>query len=81
MKLSVARVHPTSPDTVRSGLGDRFHAEAKKHPQKIALICGEESVTYEVLDRTVTRLAQWLLRSEALRDTLGHDHRIPAQGR
>ena len=47
---------------MRSGLGDRFHEEAKKNPQKTALICGADSVTYEQLDRTVTRFAQWLLR-------------------
>ena len=32
-------------------------------PKKTALICGDEAVTYEVLDQTVTRLAQWLLHA------------------
>ena len=48
---------------MRSGMGDRFHAEAKKNPAKIALHCGAESVAYGELDRDVTRLAQWLLRA------------------
>jgi long-chain acyl-CoA synthetase len=66
MLLSMARVSLQPPTPVRSGLGERFHEEAKKNPRKTALICGEESVTYEALDRSVARLAQWLFREGLL---------------
>ncbi len=51
---------------MHTGLDGRFQAAAKLHPQKTAVICGTEAVTYEELDRTVTGVAQWLLR-EGLR--------------
>ena len=47
---------------VDTGLAVRFHEAAKLHPQKTAVICGDEAVTYEVLDQTVTDIAHWLLR-------------------
>ena len=59
-------VNTTRTALPRTGLGDRFHDEAILHPQKTALICGEEAVTYEALDRLATGGAQWLLR-EGLR--------------
>ncbi len=54
-------VFPPPTAILRTGLGECFHAAAQLHPQKPALICGEEAVTYEALDRTVMRVAQWLL--------------------
>lgn len=47
---------------LRTGLGERFRAAAKVHPNKTALICCDEMVTYQALDQTVTRVAQWLLQ-------------------
>lgn len=63
---SLGCVIPPRTALPRTGLGDRFQAAAKLHPKKTALICGDEATSYEALDQTVTRVAQWLLR-EGLR--------------
>src|SRR5256885_1212888 len=41
-------------------LGSRLHEAAERNPRKTALICGEESLSYAELDRSVTQLAGWL---------------------
>ena len=43
-------------------LGEMLHHSAVVNPQKAAIICGEEAVSYETLDRTTDALAHWLLR-------------------
>src|SRR2546425_10042253 len=43
------------------GLGDRLHAAAGRSPEKTALICREEAVTYGELDRSSRDLARWFL--------------------
>jgi long-chain acyl-CoA synthetase len=45
-----------------SGISSRLYIQAMNQPNKTALICGETSVDYKTLDRTVTQMAQWLLR-------------------
>ena len=42
-------------------LGNLLHATAGRYAQKTALICGEESVTYQELDHAARRLARWFL--------------------
>jgi long-chain acyl-CoA synthetase len=43
-------------------LGEMLHLSATRHPRKPALICGEENVSYEILDQATDALAHWLLR-------------------
>ncbi len=43
-------------------LGKLLRAAALRHPQKTALICRDESISYEDLDRAVRGLARWFLR-------------------
>ncbi len=43
-------------------LGDLLHATAGRHPQKTALVCGAEAVSYGELDQATTALARWFLR-------------------
>lgn len=47
-------------------LGDLLRSAADRTPLKTALICGDESLSYEELDQSVTLLARWFLR-EGLR--------------
>jgi long-chain acyl-CoA synthetase len=42
-------------------IADWLVASATQNPQKTALICGNESISYEQLDRSTTALANWLL--------------------
>lgn len=42
-------------------LGDWLAASAVRDPQKAAVLCGNESISYEQLDRSTTALAHWLL--------------------
>ena len=42
-------------------LGDLLRATAARFPKKTALVCNEETLSYEQLDRTTTRLACRLL--------------------
>lgn len=50
-------VIPSRTSLLSTGLGDRFQAAAKLDPKKTAPICGDEAVTYEGPDQTVTRVA------------------------
>jgi long-chain acyl-CoA synthetase len=43
-------------------LGEMLHLSALQNPQKPAVICGEEIVSYEALDQWTDALAHWLLR-------------------
>jgi long-chain acyl-CoA synthetase len=43
-------------------LGEILHHSAVRNPQKPAVICGEQIVSYETLDRATDALARWLLR-------------------
>jgi len=43
-------------------LGGMLRHAARKSPQKPAVICGDQVVSYEVLDRSTDALALWLLR-------------------
>jgi len=42
-------------------VADWLAASATQTPQKTAVICGNESISYEQLDRSTTSLANWLL--------------------
>src|SRR5579872_4970875 len=42
-------------------LGELLQRAAIRNPGRVALCCGEESVTYAELDRSTTLLAGWLL--------------------
>jgi long-chain acyl-CoA synthetase len=42
-------------------IADWLAASATLNPQKTAVICGNESISYEQLDRSTTSLASWLL--------------------
>ena len=42
-------------------LGTSLRQSTARHPQKVALICGEQTVSYEALDRSSDALARWLL--------------------
>jgi long-chain acyl-CoA synthetase len=42
-------------------LGEMLHRSALKNPTKPAVICREQSVSYEALDRATDALARWLL--------------------
>jgi long-chain acyl-CoA synthetase len=43
-------------------LGTALRHSTKKHPQKPAVICGDQVISYEMLDRSTDALARWLLR-------------------
>jgi long-chain acyl-CoA synthetase len=43
-------------------LGTALRRSAERNPQKPAVICGGEIVSYEALDRSTDALARWLLR-------------------
>jgi long-chain acyl-CoA synthetase len=43
-------------------LGEMLHLSAVRNPQKPAIICGEQVVSYETLDQSTDALARWLLR-------------------
>ena len=43
-------------------MGGMLRHAARKSPQKPAVICGDQVVSYEVLDRSTDALALWLLR-------------------
>jgi long-chain acyl-CoA synthetase len=40
-------------------LGEAFHQAALRRPEKTALICGTDAVTYREMDRAVDALAHW----------------------
>lgn len=42
-------------------IADWLTASTAQNPQKMAVICGDESISYEQLDRSTTFLAEWLL--------------------
>src|SRR5262245_31567724 len=42
-------------------LGTMLRNSAAKSPQKPAMICGDQIVSYEALDRSTDALAHWLL--------------------
>ena len=43
-------------------LGTALRHSTKKNPQKPAVICGDQIVSYEALDRSTDALARWFLR-------------------
>ena len=43
-------------------LGGMLHDAASRNPQKPAIICGDQIVSYELLDRSTDALAIWLLQ-------------------
>ncbi|SPF52601.1 AMP-dependent synthetase and ligase [Candidatus Sulfopaludibacter sp. SbA4] len=43
-------------------LGSTLRHSAKRNPQKPAVICDDQIVSYEALDRSTNALARWLLR-------------------
>src|SRR5947209_9492681 len=43
-------------------LGNALRHSASRNPEKPAVICGEQTVTYAALDRSTDALAHWLLR-------------------
>ena len=42
-------------------LGELLHDAAARTPQKPAVICGEQTVSYEALDQSTDALARWLI--------------------
>src|SRR5215469_12297510 len=42
-------------------LGQLLHRAARQAPQKPAVICGEQTVSYEALDRSTDVLARWFI--------------------
>src|SRR5581483_11442845 len=42
-------------------LGAHLSAQSQRNPQKIALFCGDDEMSYETLDQTTTALANWFL--------------------
>jgi long-chain acyl-CoA synthetase len=42
-------------------LGSLLHSQAARHPRKTALFCRHERMTYEELDASSSRAAQWLV--------------------
>ena len=53
---------PVRPDLLREEtLADLFEASAQRNPQRIALICGERSLTYCELDGAADRAASRLI--------------------
>src|SRR5579859_4473478 len=42
-------------------LGSLLHARATERPHQTALFCGSEAMSYQALDETTTRLAEWFL--------------------
>ena len=51
-----------SPEIQPVNLGTLLSHSANRNPQKPALICGEEAVTYADLDQSTDALARWLVR-------------------
>src|SRR5262249_26376595 len=45
-------------------LGEMLRFSAARAPEKPALICGEQIISYKELDEATESLAQWLLQSE-----------------
>src|SRR5208283_5123130 len=43
-------------------LGGALRFSTKQNPQKAAVICGEQIISYEALDRSTDALARWFLR-------------------
>src|ERR1043166_4260467 len=43
-------------------LGELFEQTARRNPEKPALICEGQTVTFAELDRTTAALAQWFFR-------------------
>lgn len=43
-------------------LGTMLRRSAGGNPQKPAIICGDQMVSYEALDRSTDALARWLVR-------------------
>jgi long-chain acyl-CoA synthetase len=43
-------------------LGRTLRDSAARNPQKLAVICRDEAVSYEVLEHSTDDLARWLLR-------------------
>ena len=42
-------------------LGELLHSRSIENPAKTALFCGDETISYEELDVSTTRLAGWFL--------------------
>ena len=53
---------PISPTLLQMDLGTMLRLSAARSPQKPAIICGDQVVTYEALDRSSDALARWLVR-------------------
>ena len=52
-------------------IGDILTKSAKNFPKKLAVICGEETITYSNLERSSNRLARALIR-----ENLGKSHNV-----
>jgi long-chain acyl-CoA synthetase len=42
-------------------LGDSLHSHSQRNPQKTALICGDDEISYGTLDESTTALARWFV--------------------
>jgi non-ribosomal peptide synthetase component E (peptide arylation enzyme) len=45
-------------------LGDPLQIHSQENPQKTALFCGDEEMSYRTLDETTTALARWFVGQE-----------------
>ncbi len=52
------------------GIASLFQQQAARHPERVALVCGERSLTYAELNRRSTRLARHLVAMGVRRETL-----------
>ena len=53
-------IHPRIIANVK--LGDPIHTHSRRDPQKTALFCGDEEMSYGTLDESTTAIARWFLR-------------------
>ncbi len=57
----------TAPGRGRDGQEERLHhlfeQGCDRHPDRVAVICGQEQITYQELDRRANRLARYLLQA------------------
>jgi len=63
IKKVVARDNRTAEDSRQTiNLGRILRYSARRNPKKPAIICGDQIVSYEALDRFTDEQARWLLK-------------------
>ncbi|WP_445362255.1 amino acid adenylation domain-containing protein [Microbulbifer sp. ANSA003] len=69
-ELLAAVPAPTPQNTAQTCLHELFEASVARDPEKLAVVCGEESLSYEQLNRRANQLARYLQNQGVKPDTL-----------